>query len=311
MPGGKRTSTKIPLSQRSKAEKLFEKLQKKAIEGKLHLLDESKRITVEDWRDEYTQDRAHMSKDTVRADKTALNALIDVVGKDTPLRLVARNIPKFVNACLARGMKPGAVNNYLRHIRAALNTAATDAYGYLKTAPKIKLLKTPKRLHRVMSKEEIKNFFPYVKKAEFEFWRKFQFALWTGCRRSEILNARWERVSGGMIKIIGKGNKERKIPLLPGALEAMGDTKDIGPIFEPCHKDTLSQKFKEHAVACGIADITLHTLRHTAATYMLSKGIGIKTVQKILGHVDIRTTEIYVEVWDEVMAKEMQKLSFD
>lgn len=44
---------------------------------------------------------------------------------------------------------------------------------------------------------------------------------------------------------------------------------------------------------------------------MLSKGIGIKTVQKILGHVDIRTTEIYVEVWDEVMAKEMQKLSFN
>ena len=71
--------------------------------------------------------------------------------------------------------------------------------------------------------------------------------------------------------------------------------------------DTYTHKFKKRARAIGIEDIHLHNTRHTAATYMLKSGIDIKVVQKILGHASVTTTEIYTDVLNEVIKKEMQK----
>lgn len=59
------------------------------------------------------------------------------------------------------------------------------------------------------------------------------------------------------------------------------------------------------------SDARLHDLRHSCATYLLKSGVPMEYVQKILGHASIKTTQIYAEVLQEVMQKEMEKLRFE
>lgn len=115
---------------------------------------------------------------------------------------------------------------------------------------------------------------------------------------------------GHTCKVMGKGGKERSVPLLPPVLKALEPIKkDIGKVFVQYHPDTLSKKFHALAVACGI-DARLHDLRHSCATYLLKSGVDIRVVQKILGHTQISTTTIYADVLDDLAKKEMEKLKF-
>jgi integrase len=302
-------SKSLKTTDREEAEALLRQIEKKAVEGKLQLLDEAKRITLAKFRDEYIEGRSHLSKDTVRADKLALSQLADAVGEKCALRLIDyEKVLYFVKVCMQRNVRPVSINTYLRHIKAALNHARD--LGYIKKVPKIKPLKVRKRQHRILSKEEIDNLLAYTKKTDFDMWRIIQFALWTGARRQEVLGARYENFNNTSINIIGKGDKERTVPVLPGAAEAIGSKKDIGPIFKQFHKDTVSHRFKKYTESCRIYGAKFHSLRHTSATHMIKSGIKLEMVQKILGHSDIRTTQIYAEIFDEIIAKEMQKLKF-
>jgi integrase/recombinase XerD len=142
-------------------------------------------------------------------------------------------------------------------------------------------------------------------------YRIIKFALWTGTRREEIYNLTWQDIYGDMASVIGKGDKERTIHLLPAAIRAMGSPKDIGYVFwHPGDMDKITKEFKKIARACGIEDIHFHNLRHTAATDMLSSGIRIEYVQEMLGHENISTTMIYTKILQKDLKKEMEKMRF-
>jgi integrase len=84
--------------------------------------------------------------------------------------------------------------------------------------------------------------------------------------------------------VIGKGNRERSVPLMPAARRAVGQG-DIGHVFRYSHhKDMITKDFKAICRACGIEDVHFHNLRHTAATDKLRSGLRIEYVQKILSN---------------------------
>jgi integrase/recombinase XerD len=168
---------------------------------------------------------------------------------------------------------------------------------------------TPDQLPRVLSKPELDSIMAACREVDGNLYRMATFALWTGSRRREVLGVTWPDVRGASVIIRGKGKRERMIPLLPEAQEAMGEPRDIGPVFPKWHPDTVSHRFAEAAAKAGV-DARFHDLRHTSATNMLSNGIQLPVVQKILGHADMRTTQIYAKVVDELVAKEMKKLRF-
>jgi site-specific recombinase XerD len=87
--------------------------------------------------------------------------------------------------------------------------------------------------------------------------------------------------------------------------------KDIGRVFPSWHPDTVSHWFKKILILSGIPNHHLHDLRHTCATYLLKNGVSLETVQRILGHAQISTTQIYAKVLDEILQKEMRKLKFE
>lgn len=306
-PRGKLSSLRT--KDEAEARRLFEVAKQRHLEDRLIRLTGECRVKISELAKAFTEDpdRVNLSQDTLDLDRLALKQLIDAVGDKLIRSVSAEDIKTFKTTCQTRGLAPGSTNTYCRHIRAALNYAVEQ--GWIAKIPKIRPLKVGQPLPRVLAIDDIERLKAYAHKQDQEMARIINFSLWTGCRRSEIAGLRFENIGQGYIRFKGKGNKERSIPMLPEALNSIGQLKDIGPVFPQWDVDTYSHRFHAVAVGAGVR-ARLHDLRHTCATYLLKNGVPLPVVQKILGHSDIRTTQIYAQVVDELVATEMQKLKY-
>ena len=287
---------------------LYNALKKKYLQGKLHNLETGRRITISEFQSVFFRDHTDISDHTIEGYRVAFKLFTDVIGAPTLITHIDRaKIQRFKNACLARGVKKVSVNSYLRHIRGILNKAFE--WGYAPKKVPVVMLKVPKRHPRILSPDEIDLVLLHSQHCHFQMHRIIKFALWTAARREEIHTLKWQNVhlDQGFCTVLGKGDKERTVPLLDGAIEALGQPKDIGYVFWHPHVDSISRSFKKIARDCGIEDISFHKLRHTSATKMLQCGIGLSEVKEMLGHEDVKTTEIYAQVLREHLKKEMQK----
>ncbi|MGC6427641.1 MAG: site-specific tyrosine recombinase/integron integrase [Akkermansiaceae bacterium] len=137
----------------------------------------------------------------------------------------------------------------------------------------------------------------------------------SGLRLSEICNARLETLDldDHFLRVTGKGNKTRLVPIGGRALEALQSyltserpalvtKKTSSQIFLSIRGGALSpdrvrQIVKERAKASGIdSNIYPHLLRHSFATHLLENGADLRVIQELLGHADISTTQIYTHV---------------
>jgi len=113
-----------------------------------------------------------------------------------------------------------------------------------------------------------------------------------------------------------KTNETVKVPLLPKALEIVEKYKMISEITSsekllPLYSNQKTNSYlKEIAKACGIyKNITFHVARHTfATTIMLSNGVLIETVSKLLGHTKLSTTQIYARVLETKISEDIDNL---
>ena len=137
----------------------------------------------------------------------------------------------------------------------------------------------------------------------------------TGLRVTELVSLRLEQVNPrqGVLRTFGKGNKERLVPLGDEAMHwlerylrhgrglLLGD-KVSDVVFpslrgEQMTRQTFWHRIKLHAKTAGIASsISPHTLRHAFATHLLNHGADLRTVQLLLGHSDLSTTQIYTHI---------------
>ena len=124
----------------------------------------------------------------------------------------------------------------------------------------------------------------------------------TGVRASELLNLRPCDITGEFIFVRkGKGSKDRTIPLaktLAGPLKDYIKTAGITPTARlfSVQRKRLYVIVKQYAMAAGINDVSPHTLRHYFATSLVERGAQLKAVQELLGHADISTTAIYLDL---------------
>jgi len=146
----------------------------------------------------------------------------------------------------------------------------------------------------------------------------------TGVRVSELvaLNLTDVDMPGECLRIRGKGRKERVAPIGPTALAAIrrymelraGDPRSTTfnpePLFVNKHGQRLStrsvrRKLDKYLTMCGLdPSISPHTLRHTFATHMLNNGADLRSVQELLGHQSISTTQVYTHVTTSKMKKD-------
>lgn len=141
-----------------------------------------------------------------------------------------------------------------------------------------------------------------------------------GMRLSELCNIEIEKIKGDTLTIIGKGNKERTVYLNEASISAIENylknrndskaTKEakkylfLSSKYRPINKRSIEILVKKHIENAGFKDqkYTPHKLRHTAATLMYKYGnVDIRSLQNILGHENISTTQIYTHVDDETL----------
>ena len=148
----------------------------------------------------------------------------------------------------------------------------------------------------------------------------------TGIRLSELVNLNCGDViiEKGLIKVLGKGNTERIVPIGHRAMSAVEKyleetgrslkTADKGtPVFVNSKSERISQRTVQRRVNMYLRSVTEgehlgpHTLRHSFATHLLERGADLRAVKELLGHSSLSTTQIYTHIQPERMKKIYKK----
>lgn len=144
----------------------------------------------------------------------------------------------------------------------------------------------------------------------------FEFLYSTGCRISELVAVKWGDVdfSRGCLIVKGKGDKDRLVILGKMALSAMKElhgfigsenmllSHDSAAAFLSDRRDRISPRFVERRMKRYLAeaglpvDLSPHKLRHSFATHLLDAGADLRSVQEMLGHSSLSTTQIYTHI---------------
>ena len=142
----------------------------------------------------------------------------------------------------------------------------------------------------------------------------------SGLRASEVVNIKMGDINfeGGFMTVIGKGSKERVVPINDAAIETIvnyieesrpqilrkrtSDYLFLAKGGKPMTRQRLWQLIKKYSAGLSI-EISPHTLRHCFASHLLDGGADLRALQKMLGHTDISTTQIYTKVTPERLRK--------
>ncbi len=145
----------------------------------------------------------------------------------------------------------------------------------------------------------------------------FVFSCYTGLAYIDMANLKWENIKelDGAKWIIARRQKTNvscNVPLLPIPLIIMdkyqGQGKD-GKVFPIISNQKMNSFLKEIGAACGIEkELTFHLARHTFATLALTKGVAVESVSKMLGHTNIKTTQLYAKITSQKVKADMEAL---
>jgi integrase/recombinase XerD len=203
-------------------------------------------------------------------------------------------------------------------LRAFYRFAENEKLLPLNVAENLSLPRRWKRLPKALTDAEIKNLLePERPETPQTLCDQaiLELAYASGLRLSELKNLRLEQLhlDAGFINVIGKGNKERVVPVGRTATKALnrfietGRPKLVTPrspanVFltkrgTPFAAVTLWLRIKNRVRRAGVSrNVTPHMLRHSFATHLLEHGADLRVIQELLGHANISTTEIYTHV---------------
>lgn len=209
--------------------------------------------------------------------------------------------------------------SYFNKLKATLKQAYKDGYLTTDLNAKIEPIKQAETRRNFLTIEELNSLVktecnnPLLKRAAL-------FSALTGLRFSDIKNLVWgelEYIEGNGYFIQFKQQKTKGVEMMPISEQAyslLGDRKEpTDKVFEGLTYSAYENKHLYQWIgAAGITkDITFHCFRHTFATLQLSKGTDIYTVSKMLGHRELKTTQIYAKIIDQTKREAADKIKLD
>ena len=232
------------------------------------------------------------------------------------VELTRADLRKWIAQLSRDGLAPTSVARAVSAARGLFRFLMLD--GHIKRHP-TEDLDTPQRfayLPQFLTEEEINQLFSAPDIATEEGVRDralLEVMYAAGLRVSELITLKQADVDvhAGLVVCHGKGSKERRVPIGKSAIHWVqqysaikaGYGRPTAPNMFVNRGKPLTRQFawamiKRYAAKAGVKDISPHTLRHSFATHLLQHGADSRSVQALLGHSDISTTQIYTHITD-------------
>lgn len=231
--------------------------------------------------------------------------------------LTVSDVRGMVATMMDQGRTPGTINGNLQALKSMLYWAFEEELEIGVDPRRVKLMRQPKRVPEALTPEQVELILRQLRGND--FWvRRDRMAILTfldtGCRLSELCSMNVEDMQLPLIKIMGKGSKERLLAFsLPAQREMLRWLRirrtyfdgDSGPLFPsrkyPHRLDRtgLGVRVRRYGQAAGIPfNVTPHTFRRTFASHFVRQSGSIVHLQQLLGHTDITMSRRYAAVFD-------------
>lgn len=262
-------------------------------------------------------------KSTLRPYLMSLKSLEPIVGDRLLSEYTVNDVETYKQKRLET-VSPVTLNIELRSLKSTFNSAVK--WELLKENPfrKVSLLKVPQRPPSYLMKEDFKRLMDGVKEPLLR--DVFLFAVLTGFRKGEILNLKWSGVDLQKRQITiensdtftTKSGKSRTVPMNDALVEMLtkreSERNGCAYVFHRngyrLNELYLSHRFKKYVVDLGLnSNLKFHSLRHTAASWLVDANVSLYVVQNILGHANISTTQIYSHLSQNTLHESVNRVS--
>lgn len=262
-----------------------------------------------------------MSPNTVEAYGRDLRAYLESLaseGVNDPAAVTRAAIGRHVARLRGRGLSAASVERAVSAIKGFHRFMVAEGLAPEHPAADLPLPKKPMRLPDVISREQAGMLLdqPFPATAAGQRDRTVCEVLYgCGLRASELvgLDVRQVLLDEQVLRVVGKGDKERLVPIVGTAARAMDDylrawRPELVRAGVPTSAVFLNQRGGRltrqsvHAIVeragavVGVKGLHPHTLRHSYATHMLEGGVDLRVIQELLGHVDVSTTQLYTHL---------------
>ncbi len=261
------------------------------------------------------------SPNTVAAYRRDLRHLVEYLegrGASAPAHATAPLLREFVFRLKDLGLAPTSIRRHISATRTYYRFLAGEGLVVRDPTERLTSPKKWRTLPTVLTVAEVERILAAPQPDDPLAWRDramVEFAYATGARVSELVHVTVKDVlfDEGLVRLYGKGSKERLVPIGRRALGAVAlYTREIRPQLEkgkgrgalflngrgaPLSRVGAWGIIRKLARAAGVTKrVTPHTFRHTFATHLLEGGADLRAVQEMLGHADLSTTQLYTRV---------------
>lgn len=266
-----------------------------------------------------------LSKNTIENYLKDINDYINYLTKyrkiDEPNLIQSNDVRGYMVSLKRKNLSASSMSRKLSSVKSFHSFLVKFHYANQNVAKVITNPKKEKKLPTVLSLSEVDallNTFNETTPLELRNKTMVELTYSCGLRVSELINLKLSSIHLQMqiIDVLGKGNKERIVPIGKKAIELIKKYLDEGRpkltstklndyLFlnnngEPMSRQMFFIVIKEKAKEAGITkSISPHKLRHSFATHLLERGLDLRLIQELLGHADISTTEIYTHINSE------------
>lgn len=244
-------------------------------------------------------------------DVLELLEILEIKSDDEIKNINPRDLRRYLVALVDSGLENTSVNRKLSCARSFFRFLRQKEVIVNNPCIKLKSLKQKKVLPQFVPESQLWTEELFVQeKNEFDNTMVkliFEVFYQTGIRLSELINLKESNISSNQIKVLGKRNKERIIPINHNLSTLISEFRNLKErelldrefLFVSQKNKKLSPKFVYRkvnyylGVATDLGKKSPHVLRHTFATHMLNNGASLESIKKLLGHVDLSATQIY------------------
>jgi len=260
----------------------------------------------------YIKNQKNYSEKTFLSYKNDLYSFYEYIKKDIRDVKIS-DIRNYISDLIKYGYKPKSVARKLSSLKSFFKFLLKRKIIDFNPATVIKTPKVPKRLPDILSENLLREILDNWKPFDFKGKRDkaiVETLYGLGIRAGELVKLKENDISGDSIRIVGKGNKVRIVPIPLKTKEAIFDyikekkrnNIESEYLFTNLKGEKLTERglyyilknvFEERG---NIYKIHPHILRHSFATHLLSHGADLRTIQELLGHSSLKATEIYTHL---------------